>query len=189
MKKKMNKTKLLIWVIIILIAVNLATIISGIIHSSKNSNTNYTTTEVPFNQRADFFYEQLGLTLEQRDNFLEFNKEFNQEARELTNEMNTLRYNLVREMAESNPDRTKLDEICTNIGTLHSQLKVTTVDYYLKMKKVCDEQQQELLNVLFESMLDPEGIIYGRGRGGQGRGRQFNQAGPGQGRGMDREIN
>jgi len=185
--KKMNKTRLLIWIIIVLIAVNLATIISGIIYSSKRRNAEPARTEVPFNQRVDFFNNQLGLTLEQNDYFMEFNREFNQEARVLTNKMNSLRYGMLKEMAASNPDELKLDEICIDIGKLHSQLKSATVDYYLKMKSICDTQQQELLNRLFESLLDPDGIIYGRGRGGLGRGRQFNQMGPGPGWGVNWE--
>lgn len=183
----MIKTKLLIWIIIILIAVNLATIISGIIYSSKRSSTESIVTEIPFNQRADFFNRQIGLTIEQRDHFMEFNREFNQEARVLTNKMNSLRYTMLRELAQSNPDELKLDEICLNIGTLHSQLKKATVDYYLKMKNVCNAKQQESLNLLFESLLDSDGIIYGRGRGGLGRGRQFNQMGSDQGRVINRE--
>ncbi len=183
----MNKTKLLIWVIIILIAVNLATIVSGIIYSSKGRSAENMSTEIPFNQRVDFFQEQLYLSPEQRDNFAEFNREFNQDARVITNKMNSLRLSLIREMAKSNPDESKLDEICTDIGRLHSQLKGATVDYYLKMKGVCDPQQQDLLNLLFERMIDPAEPFYGRGRGGQGRGRQFRQTGPGQGRGVNRE--
>jgi uncharacterized membrane protein len=188
MKQRMNKTKLLIWLIIILIAVSLATIISGIVFSSRARSTENLNTEIPFNQRADFLQEQLGLSPEQRDYFMEYNREFNQEARVITNEMNDLRFKMIREMAESNPDKPALDEICSDIGTLHSQLKEATVSYYLKMKSICDKQQQEQLNLLFERMLDPDGIIYGRGRGGQGRGRQFNQTGPGQGRGVNREF-
>ena len=50
----MNKTKLLIWVIIILIVINLATIISGFVYSSRTKRAELDKTEVPFNQRANF---------------------------------------------------------------------------------------------------------------------------------------
>jgi len=178
----MNRTKLLIWIIIVLVAINLAALISGVAYSMKRRNEPPARTGIPFNQRADFFYEQLGLTSDQRNQFFVFNKEFNQDARLIADKMNSLRYTLIKEMARSNPDRSKLDEICTNIGSLHSELKEITVDYYLKMKSICDPQQQKLLNELFEMMLEPDGIIYGRGRGGQGRGRGFNQTDPGRGR-------
>ena len=176
----MNKTRLLVWIVIILIAVNLATIISGVIYSSNRRQGEPARTEIPFNQRVDFFHNQLGLTSEQREHFLELNREFNQDARVITNKMNSLRHRMVREMAASDPDKPKLDEICSNIGILHSQLKIATVDYYLKMKNICDGPQQELLNNLFERMLNSDGYIedmrpgYGRqNRGmGMGRGRQ-----------------
>jgi uncharacterized membrane protein len=177
--KKMIKTKLLIWLIIILIALNLATIISGISYSLKSRKADQIKTEVPFNQRADFFYEQLGLTPEQREHFLEYNREFNRNARTIINDLNSLRFSMIKEMAETNPDRSKLDDICTRIGTLHTKLKGVTVDYYLQMKSVCDKQQQLALNDLFERMLDSDGNLemrrpgYGRQKGGgYGRGRQ-----------------
>jgi Spy/CpxP family protein refolding chaperone len=176
--KKMNKTGLLIGIIIILVATNLATIISGIIHSSKIRRAENIKIEVPFNKRADFFHEQLGLTPEQRNYFMDFNREFNHNARAITKQMNSLRYWMIKEMAESNPDKSKLNEICANIGALHSQLKGSTVDYYLKMKGVCNKQQQEQLNILFERMLNSDGNIdmmrqgFGRQNRGMGRGRQ-----------------
>ncbi len=183
---KMNRTKLLVWIIIVLIAINLATIISGFIYSSKMRNTEPARTEIPFAQRADFFHNELGLTPEQKSSFLEFNREYNQDARVITNKMNLLRHRMIKEMATDKPDKQKLEVICSDIGILHSQLKMVTVDYYLKMKDVCDGSQQALLSDLFERMLDPDGNIYGRGRGGPGKGRVFNQSGPGRGRGINR---
>ncbi len=176
----MNKTKLLIWIIIVLVAVNMATIISGVVFSSERRKAEDTEREVPFNQRANFFREELGLTQEQRNSFMDFNREYNQKARVITGKMKTLRFRMVKEMANSNPDRTKLDEICNEIGNLHSQLKSATVDYYLKMKSICNKQQQESLNLLFERMLNSDGNLemmrpgFGRqNRGmGMGRGRQ-----------------
>ena len=80
-------------------------------------------------------------------------------------------------MADANPDRAKLNKICTDIGDLHSQLKEATVDYYLKMKSVCDKEQQDSLNQLFERMLNSDGNLeimkpgFGRQNRGKGMGR------------------
>ena len=54
---KMNKTKILIWIIVVLVAINLAALISGLAHSRTSKDEPMVNTEVPFNQRADFFYE------------------------------------------------------------------------------------------------------------------------------------
>ena len=173
----MNRTKLLIWIIVVLVAINLAALISGLAYSTKRSDQSTVSSDVPFNQRADFFYEQLGLTSDQREQFFVFNQEFNQDARLITDEMNSLRHTMIKEMSRSNPDTSNLDKICTEIGILHSQLKFATVDYYLKMKGSCDKDQQKLLNELFLRMLNSDGTLeqirphYGRRNDGMGMGR------------------
>ena len=45
-------------------------------------------------------------------------------------------------------------------------------EYYNNLYSICDSHQQERLQYLFNDMLDPDGVIYGRGRGGSGRGRE-----------------
>jgi hypothetical protein len=178
MMMKMNKTKILIWIIVVLVAINLAALISGLAYSKTKKDEPTVQTEVPFNKRADFFYEQLGLTSDQREQFIVFNQEFNQNARLITDEMSSLRNMMIKEMSRSNPDTSKLDEICTDIGALHSQLKVATVDYYLKMKGSCDKDQQKSLSELFSRMINSDGSLeqtrprYGRRNDGMGRGRQ-----------------
>jgi Spy/CpxP family protein refolding chaperone len=179
MKQVMNKTRLLIWIIIILVAVNVAAIISGLVFSSERRNELPVRTDIPYNRRADFFRGQLGLNNAQKQRFTTFNREFNQRARAITGKMNSLRYQLVEEMAGSHPDRARLDSICVGIGHLHTELKRATVDYYMNMKSVCTPDQQVELNRLFERIINAdndESMRPGRGRPnrapGMGRGRQ-----------------
>lgn len=173
----MNKTRILIWIIVVLVAINVAALISGLVYSKSAKTEPSVQTNVPFNQRADFFYEQLGLTTDQRELFYVFNQEFNQDARLITEEMSSLRHMMIKEMSRSNPDTSKLNRICTDIGILHSQLKVATVDYYLKMKGSCDKNQQKALSELFSRMLSSDGSLeqtrprYGRRNDGRGMGR------------------
>jgi uncharacterized membrane protein len=175
---KMSKTRILIWAIIILIAINMATIISAVVYSSGGKGAEVEIEDVPFNQRAEFFHQQLGLTPGQRDRFTELNRDFNRDGRLITSRMNSLRHQMISEMAERDPDGKKLDRICEDIGDLHTQLKGATIEYYLEMKDVCDTAQQDRLNRLFEIMLnsggDMERIRQGNRRQGrmQGRGRR-----------------
>lgn len=164
----MNKTKILIWIIIILVVINLAAIVSGIVFTSERRSSLPVRTDIPYDRRADFFRGQLGLTTDQRESFINFNREFNQRARTLTERMNSLRLQMVDEMAVPRPDRKKLDSLCVSIGRLHTELKRATVDFYLKMKNVCNEDQQVQLNQLFERMTDT-------GTGDISRGARFRQ--------------
>ena len=115
--------------------------------------------EVSQNQRAAFYQEQLGLSDQQRRDFMRLNMEFNVRARNLTNRMNALRFQMVDELALPSPEQKKLEKISRDIGDLHYQLKLETVDYYTEMKNVCDDSQQARLYELFRVMADPGGDI------------------------------
>ncbi len=169
----MNKTRLLIWIIIILVAVNVAAIVSGLVFSSERKNRFPARTDIPFNQRADVFRGQLDLNDSQKQSFTIFNREFNQRAREITGKMNSFRIQMVEEMAATNPDSARIDSICVRIGMLHTELKRATVDYYMKMKSVCTSEQQLELNRFFERIINAdkgEGMKQGRGRPGRSKG-------------------
>ncbi len=92
------------------------------------------------------------------------------QAGQLSGKMHQLRRLMVDEMASENPDTTLLNNIASEFGSLHKEMKKLTMEYYFNLKSVSDEAQKERLHYMFRDMLDPEGDIYGRGRGGAGRG-------------------
>jgi len=165
----MSKTRLLIWIILFLLLTNVATIISGFTYSARRDKNVSELTSIPFNHRVMFFEQQLMLNNEQKEDFMEFNREFNQSARRITNRIENFRYRMIDELAADNYDQSRLNSICREIGDLHYQLKQTTTDYYLKMKRLCNEDQKKKLYEMFRVMADPEGNIknFGRGQGRQ----------------------
>ena len=175
----MNRTKILIWIILILFATNVATIVSGLIYTSNRKKAEASKVEIPINRRIMFFEEQLDLEWDQRNMFREYLSTFNQNARLTTNRINILRYQMIDEMAGDNPDTEKLNKISNEIGDLHSQLKKATISYYMNMKNICNKEQQKRLHDLFRVMADPEGDInsFGRGRG-RGQGMMRGRRGP-----------
>lgn len=172
----MNRNRLLIWIISVLLIANAATIISFLVYSSKMKNVEAGKVEIPVNQSVMFFGEQLGLNTGQRQMVMRFTRTYHMEARSITNKINILRYQMIDEMADEKPDNDKLNKISNDIGDLHSKLKKTTISYYMDLKSICDRDQQKRLHELFRVMADPEGNInsFGRGRGPQGmmRGRR-----------------
>jgi Spy/CpxP family protein refolding chaperone len=163
----MNKIRILLLISLFLLTTNIATIISGLKYSSVAKKAEEGKTEIPLSRRIGFFEEQLGLTQEQRNQFMKYNQAFNQEARRTTTKIEDLRYQMIDELARKNPDQAKLINICSQIGDLHSQLKQTTISYYLDMKNICNGEQQNQLHELFKVMADPQGDInsFGRGQG------------------------
>jgi hypothetical protein len=159
MREKMNRTKILTGIIIFLLVTNVTTIITGIIRASGKQKNVISGVEMSQNRRAAFFQERLGLNDQQRKDFMKFNMDFNEIAGRLTNKMNTLRFEMVDELALPLPEKKNLEKISREIGDLHYQLKMETVSYYINIKSVCDEPQQKILYELFRVMADPGGDI------------------------------
>lgn len=181
MISEMNKTKILLLIILFLLVTNIVTIITGIISGSAESEAE-AARDTDAGMRINFFAGQLGLSEVQKNDFIRFNRSFNREARMITSGIESLRFRMVDEMASPEPDMQVLDSICAGIGKQHTLLKKETVDYYLNLKTICDEEQQEKLHGLFREMSDPDGDLnrFGRGRGmGQGmQGRTGGRRGP-----------
>lgn len=155
-----NKYRILVWIVVILLATNLSIGISYFYHKQQDKKLNEqvenAAIEVPAQRRARFFREQLNLNREQVNSFRDFNRDFNRTAWSITHELQALRLEMIRELGAENPNLEKLDSISTKIGLLHEDLKNETIDYYLAMRDVCDENQQQKLNEIFLSMLQQD---------------------------------
>jgi hypothetical protein len=154
---KRNTYRIFIWIIAILLATNLSMGISFLYHKQQDKQImeqmEEATIEVPAQRRTRFFREQLNLRRDQMDTFRNLNRTFNRTAWDITHQLEFLRIEMVSELGKDNPSQKKLDSISKEIGKLHTQLKKETIDYYMSMKKECDESQQKKLNEIFMSML------------------------------------
>lgn len=152
-----NTYRILIWTIVVLLATNLSMGISFLYHKQQDKKfmeeMEKSAIEVPSERRTRFFREQLNLQFEQIDIFRELNRNYNRTAWQITHHLETLRADMIRELGQENPNKNTLESISEQIGGLHTTLKKETIDYYLKMKEVCNKEQQIKLNEIFISML------------------------------------
>ncbi|RIH65979.1 periplasmic heavy metal sensor [Mariniphaga sediminis] len=152
-----NKYRILIWVVVILLATNLSMGVSFLYHKQQDKKVTEkvekANIEMPAQQRTRFFREQLNLEPGQLEVFRELNRDFNRTAWQINRQLESLRIEMVMEMGEKDPDKQKLEAISKEVGQLHTQLKNKTIDYYLEMKGVCTEEQQQKLKELFLSVL------------------------------------
>ena len=83
---------------------------------------------------------------------------------------------MMTEIAKKNPNPEILDNYAYEIGTLHYELKKQTINHFLELKKICNEEQQESLQKLFMQLLnDQDGFRRNpreRGRNRHGRPQQ-----------------
>lgn len=178
----MTRNRLLIWAVMILLAVNVATIVSALSYSGRIRGESAARSEAVADARVMFFREILQLTERQGREFIQLNRTFNQRAGRMAGRLEVLRRGMIEELAKPEPDMKKVESITAEIGTIHTNLKQETADYYLGLKGLCTPEQQERLKELFMVMSDPEGDLNQLRRGQMGPGPE----GRGRMRGMGR---
>lgn len=173
-----NKFRILIVMVIVLLTLNIATIVSLLYHTmlekkeiASVNDPNHSA--VVADQGTRFFGQQLGLDSSQIEKFREVNREYNRIINGIAFDLEKLRREMVDEMAAKIPDKSKLQSISREIGSKHEEMKNRTIDYYLMMKSICTEEQQEKLYSLFLERVqkeEPAGSHPGRGNGWRWRG-------------------
>ncbi|MCW0482166.1 Spy/CpxP family protein refolding chaperone [Gaoshiqia sediminis] len=153
-----KSVKILTWLVVILFATNLATILSVAYHirAEQQKAPVAPTTEVPGDQRTRFFREQLTLSEEQVLTFREANRAFNRKAQSITGRLDILRKRMVAELTSEAADPQQLAQLANEIGEEHERLKMATADFYLEVKTICDDTQKEKLAGIFRSLLDSD---------------------------------
>jgi Spy/CpxP family protein refolding chaperone len=179
MREEKNRS-LLIWVIVALALLNVSTL-GTILFQRYNYNRSLrseTLRPAPANQNygnlsGSYFGGSLNLTPEQQREFQKFDPLFRAEVREINFSLSELRNEMLVEMTKTEVDTEKLDELSEMIGSLHSDLKKLTYNYYLDLRSICDPQQQQVLEALFA-----ETLMFDRNPGNQGaRNRMRNRGG------------
>ncbi len=171
------KTRLLVWLVLLLFVMNAATIVSLVIHARNTSRQE--TVQQPeerlsaqSEKGARFFRDYLNLNPKQTLRFREINREYNRATHRIAADLEMLRVEMVELMGNAHPDTIRLYAICHEIGLNHEKMKKLTVGYYLGMKESCNAEQQVKLNTLFLERVqkeDPAGSSQGR-RGYRRRG-------------------
>ena len=160
MKTFFSKYRILIWLIIILLIINISaitTIFLGInIRDKKDVRQLPPKTEHHRHHDGRFFDGSLNLSEEQHQQFKKAKHKFYSEAKKIAGQMHKKRVEFINELASDETDTLKLQEIANEIGMLHSKLKFQTYKHYLDMKSICTKEQEEKLIKIFKSMLYKE---------------------------------
>jgi len=177
--KATNNCKHLIWAVIVLAVLNLATISSIIYHRYRpmesvvtDSQGQVQASDESIRYSGRFFREQLNLSREQMNWFSEYNPVFRQQIQQINAELSRKRYQMLEEMSASKSDTLKLNQLSDTIGILHASLKKVSFEYYLSLKQICDPDQQAKLELLFSEMFAGDEHMQNSGRGGP-YGRQY----------------
>jgi uncharacterized membrane protein len=152
-----KNTKILIGIIVLLILLNL-TIVGTIIYK-KNEVTNYRVQDnkeivVPNNHLGRFFREELNLSNKQHRAFQDIRNQYHQNSDSIIKKMEQNRNDIITELGKVKSDTIALNILSKDLGFLHTELKKLTIQYYLEMKEVCNEQQKVKLFQTFKTMVN-----------------------------------
>jgi len=170
----MNKTKLLIWIVALLVILNITTIGTILYHNymeSIDSKNIVLDTEGEAMLNGRYFAQTLGFDDSQMEVFREANHEFRPNANRIILQIDSLKNELFTELKKVKSDSIKLEVLSRKTGDLHAELKRETNKFYLKIKTVCTAQQLEQLQTSFTPLFRNESCNRrGMNRQGQGRG-------------------
>lgn len=169
MKTYFTQSRILIWLIVILVIINISAIIT-VFYNIKSRNDFSERNKLPTGKeyshqhRGRSFKSCMNLNEEQHRHFREAKQKFFMEATKISDQMHKKRIEFINEMASDSPDTIKIKEIAGEIGSLHAELKYQTYKHYIEMKSVCTIEQEEKLMYLFKSMLHEDSLPPMRGR-------------------------
>lgn len=167
------KKQLLIGTIVILIIINISALVTIILHNRFERNQyseKVFQDNNPKQQGMNYFLRnELKLNNEQFDSFQTINRTYFEKSRNIAIKLHENRILMIEEIANKNPNIEKLDQIAREIGNLHYELKNNTINHFLELKSVCNEEQQVLLQQFFFRLIDEQEQGPFRRREGPGR--------------------
>ena len=174
MDKKIKKI-VLTGFVILLIVINLSSLATIYFHKKvrdkKLEEFQYRQEQIHIRGMYRFLKDELQLNNSQFQLFQEINHSNMIKSQNIAEKLNKSRHYMMAEIAKPIPNQKKLDSYAKDIGDLHYELKKLSINHFMELKEICDEEQQEGLQKLFMQMIIDQDS--GRNRRGNppGRGR------------------
>lgn len=170
----MNKTKILVWTVVLLILLNLSTLGTILYHNYQEKNKTESIVIGQENQtrlNGRFFRHEMGFDHEQMSVFRTANQQFQPRVSTIIAQLDSLKLESYQQLNSTAPDTLQLNQLSEQIGALHSELKKETNRFYMTLRNVCDETQAEQLKAAFTPLFrdasceDENPAMRGRGNG------------------------
>ena len=173
MKTFFTKYKLLIWVVLILLIINISAI-TTIFY--RNILLGRIITRPPAIMRFHrpgpgvFLKDELNLSDDQFSKFNETRTNYQKAVLDMNRQINTIKKNYMHELMVEKPDKALMEATCDSIGAIHVRLMQETGKYYNQIRQLCRDDQVEKLNTFFiRAMQDDRNAgMQGRGKGMRG---------------------
>lgn len=153
------KNRLLFWILIFLIIVNLSALATHFFFPKEQS-------VVACNDGSMHpgcaLHAELNLTDDQISQVDKINSEYQENSRPISEKIKNKRAGILDELASDTPDTLNINQLSIDISVLQSQLHRENIMHYLELKKVCNPDQAMRLSNLYRE-------LYGCPMNGQGK--------------------
>lgn len=159
MEKYFNKTRILIWIIIALVILNISTLASIFWHKYQFKHHWDNQKEMNMNEGSRMgkhLFEKLHLTDLQKEKFHQTHLQFKEMDKVVIDKMFSYRQKMLNELKKPETDTLILNQYSREIGDLHVQLKMNTIKLYTELKSICTPEQQDSLAIIFTDILQSE---------------------------------
>ena len=164
MEKIFSKTRILVWAVIALLALNIATIGTIVWHLKSFESS----------ERDRFFHnrkmkngfdghiqrpnliEKLKFNEAQNEEFKKLEKNYRDSAWYIAVQMHRVREEMFTSLSTDKADMKKVEIFADSIGQYHKQLKMKTARFYLQVRKICTPQQADSLENFFKRIIGQE---------------------------------
>ncbi len=156
--ESITKRKILIVSILILFVINISALIT-ILYNNYQVKKRFVKDEILQKETQNrgmnyFFKDELNLTEEQFEEFKIINDKYFNKSQDIALKLHNNRILLLEEVANINPNMNTLNLVAKEIGELHYELKLNTIQHFMELKNLCNDEQQEYLQHFFMRIIE-----------------------------------
>ena len=145
-----NKTRLVFWIMILVIVINVSAFTSFLFYYKANRTPVADTTSCSGTCR--FLNKQLALTPEQSANVKKINQEFRAGTEPVVSEIKSTRNALLDELSIEKPDTLKINAYTSKISSLQSTLQKAAIVQFQQLKQICSPEQCLKLSAIYSEV-------------------------------------
>ncbi|MBN1789163.1 MAG: hypothetical protein JW830_01615 [Bacteroidales bacterium] len=167
MKTFFTRHRVWIWILLFLLILNFSVVATLLYRNLRLGRINtHPPVTMRFNRQGPgvFLKDELNLSDEQFNKYMEFRNEYQNKALQTSRHINSLRRSYMHALIQDKPDKVLMQETCDSIGTMHARMMQETGNYYFQIRQLCHDDQVEKLNTFFLRVMDDEGNAGMRGR-------------------------
>jgi len=152
----MNRTKILWWIIGLLVVLNLSTVATIFYRNGQVQQIQDRTVFIEdgaISLSRQYLCEVLDLCASQKCDFCPLHKAFKADAVRIVTNIDKQKRAMFEEMQHTEPDTNRLNELSESIGELHAKLRKTIAKFYLNVEEICTTlEQKKILKEIFEPL-------------------------------------